>query len=440
VISRVGGIALALAAATPAFHAAAPAFYAAAPGFRHAAAPGFRYERPVQLSSAPAPETCVVLPLDLLEHAAPMLQDLRVMAGDREIAYQVRTSSDVAEQVARPEQILNLGQRNGVISFDVEMTEPLYSRLLLKMARSHFSVLVHVSGIDRPGEAGVAFPEIPYSSDTPEDEPQIKRIMLPESSFRYLHFEVQTLALDPVTPQDIAGVDVLTRSTEPPRYMQVAAAKEPEQKPHESVYAFALPANAPVERLIFASDDPNAVFSRTADLERWKGEAPANEEARRREAPVQSEGITLAHAPPAKGEAASDNAADLGVALGLGSAPYASTVLLTIQNGDDAPLALHGITLEMRERQICFLRKADASYTLRYGDPSLGPPQYDLSPIEAAAMNASLSMLGEERALAPEPARLRPFTERHPVLLWVALILVVGTLGFVALRSAKRSY
>jgi hypothetical protein len=229
--------------------------------------------------------------------------------------------------------------------------------------------------------------------------------------------------------------------------MQVAAAKEPEQKPHESVYAFALPANAPVERLIFASDDPNAVFSRTADLERWKGEAPANEEARRREAPVQSEGITLAHAPPAKGQAASDSTVDpgvvsglaLGVTLGLGSAPYASTVLLTIQNGDDAPLALHGVTLEMRERQICFLRKANTSYTLRYGDPSLGPPQYDLSPIEAAAMNASLSMLGEERALAPEPARLRPFTERHPVLLWVALILVVGTLGFVALRSAKRS-
>ncbi len=58
--------------------------------------------------------------------------------------------------MARPEQILNLGQRNSAISFDVEMTEPLYSRVLLKMARSHFSVLVHVTGIDRPGEAGVA--------------------------------------------------------------------------------------------------------------------------------------------------------------------------------------------------------------------------------------------------------------------------------------------
>jgi hypothetical protein len=34
---------------------------------------------------------------------------------------------------------------------------------------------------------------------------------------------------------------------------------------------------------------------------------------------------------------------------------------------------------------------------------------------------------------------VRPFTERHPVLLWAALIVVVGTLGVVALRSARSS-
>ncbi len=124
--------------------------------------------------------------------------------------------------------------------------------------------------------------------------------------------------------------------------------------------------------------------------------------------------------------------------LGLGAMSSASTVRLTVQNGDDAPLALHGITLEMRERQVCFLRKANTSYRLRYGDPSLGPPRYDLTPIEAAAADASVSMLGAERALTPETSAVRPFTERHPVLLWVALIIVVGTLGVVALRSAKK--
>jgi hypothetical protein len=407
-----------------------------------ASTPVFHYERPVELASAPAPETCVVLPLDLLFHAGPRLEDLRVMAGDREIAYQLRTSSDVAEDVGRPEQILNLGERNGAISFDVEMSVPRYSRVLLKMARSHFSVLVHVTGLDRPGEAGVVFPEIAYSSDTPEDEPQVKRITLPESSFRYLHFEIQTLALDPVTPRDIAGVDVLTESSEPPRYTQVAVANALQQKPHETIYEFAVPANAPLDRLTFASDDPNAVFSRTADLERWKAKTADNDGARQPEAPAQSEGVTLARSPAAKRPPASREPATIDlepstIDLGLGAVSYPSTVRLIIQNGDDAPLALHAITLKMRERQVCFLPRPSTSYTLRYGDTSLGPPQYDLTPIEAAAMNASVSTLGAERALTPETAEVHPFTERHPVLLWVALIVVVGTLGVVALRSAR---
>ena len=402
------------------------------------AAPAFHYERPVQLVSATSPETCVVLPADLLSHAAPWLQDLRVMAGDREVAYQVLTSNEAGAEVARPEQLLNLGQRDGAVSFDVEMTEPRYNRVVLRMGRSHFSVLIHVTGMEVLGESGVAFPEIAFSSNADQDEPQQRLISLPESSFRYLHFDLRTLALEPVTPQDIAGVNVLVQRAESPRYMQVAAAAAPQQKPHETIYEFAVPANLPLDRLSFRSDDPKAVFSRTADLERYGSsqEQAAPEDAGRREMPLQSEGIALIQAPEAKSPPASKD--EGAIHLALGAAPRASTVRLTIQNGDDAPLALHGVELQMRERQLCFLRKPNTSYVLCYGDPLLGAPQYDLSPIEAAAMTVSESTLGAERALTPEAATgLRPFTERHPVLLWIALILVVGTLGFVALRSAR---
>jgi hypothetical protein len=404
------------------------------------AAPVFRYERPIQLAQSAAPETCVVLPLDLLSHAAPRLQDLRVMAGDREVAYQIRTSSEAGAEVARPEQILNLGQHEGAVSFDVEMTEPRYNRVLLRMARSHFSVLIRMAGTERAGEGGVGLPEIAYSSNADEDEPQQRVISLPESSFRYLHFDIRTLALEPVTPQDIAGVDVLVQKAELPRYVQVAAASSPQQKPHETVYEFAVPPNLALDGLSFASDDPKAVFSRTADLERFRSSQTTeatSEDGGQRAMPMQSEGISLIHKPDAKLPAASNGQGT--IHLALGAEPYASTVRLTIQNGDDAPLALHAVALQMRERQVCFLRKPNTSYMLRYGDPLLGAPQYDLSPIEAAAMNVSASTLGEERALTPEAATgLRPFTERHPVLLWIALILVVGTLGLVALRSARR--
>jgi hypothetical protein len=399
--------------------------------------PAFHYERPVELASAPAAETCVVLPADLLPHAAPQFQDLRVMAGGREVAYLARISTDAGTEVARPQQILNLGQQNGAISFDVEMTEPRYSHVLLRMGRSHFSVLIRVTGTQRAGDRGVSFPEIAYSSNADEDEPQQRLISLPESNFRYLHFEIRTLALEPVTPQDIAGVDVLVAKAEPARYVQVAVAGQAVQKPHATVYEFALPPNVPVDRLTFTSDDPDAIFSRTADLERYPAQPSQTQAADEAhpEMPRQSEGVLLSHAPPRKGEPASgvEN-----VELALGTVRYASTIKLTIQNGDDSPLALHAISLQMRERQVCFLRKPDTSYVLRYGDPALGAPEYDLSPLQAALSNASLSTLGPERALTPETNRIVPFTERHPVLLWIALILVVGTLGFVALRSAKK--
>ena len=335
------------------------------------------------------------------------------------------------------EQILNLGQQNGAVSFDVEMTEPRYSRVLLRMGRPHFSVLIHVTGTQRPGERGVSFPEIAYSSDGDESEPQQRLISLPESNFRYLHFEIQTLALEPVTPQDIAGVDVMVAKAEPARYVQVAAAGPPVQKPHQTIYEFVVPPNVPVDRLTFASDDPDAIFSRSADLERYPARSakPQQADEAHPEVPRQSEGVSLSHTPPPKGEAASSLDT---IELALGAVRYASTIKLAIQNGDDAPLALHAIALEMRERQVCFLRKAGTDYVLRYGDPTAWRARVRSVAAPGSLSSASLSTLGAERALTPEHNRGIPFTERHPVLLWVALILVVGTLGFVALRSARK--
>jgi len=41
-------------------------------------------------------------------------------------------------------------------------------------------------------------------------------------------------------------------------------------------------------------------------------------------------------------------------------------------------------------------------------------------------------------AYEPRPDE-RPFTERHPALLWAALVAVIALLGGIALRSVKRT-
>lgn len=421
-----------------------------------AAPPSFHYERPVQLASASAPETCVVLPVELFPHAAPALADLRLMAGTREVAYQLRTSTDAVAERAIPQPILNLGDHAGALAFDVAITEPRYSRLTLHVARGNFSVLVHIAGSNQvgppdasgKGDAGVSFPEVAWSSAPAQGDAQQTVITLPPSTFPYLHVELRRLALDTLTPQDLTGVDLLSDSTTPPEYVTVAEAEAPEQAPHTTLYRFAVPANVPVERLYFDSDDKQAAFSREATLERLASVATGRRGHPEPEQATEAQGMRIAQTPEPAARVGTSlpppttvsgqpepGAIDVGA---LAPMPAASTVRLTISNGDDAPLALHGVRLAMRQRRLCFLRRPGEDYVLRYGDPALAAPHYDVTPLQAAQAGASTSTAGEERLLLATAQGDLPFTEQHPYLLWVALFAVVLTLGTIAIRTAAR--
>jgi hypothetical protein len=50
---------------------------------------------------------------------------------------------------------------------------------------------------------------------------------------------------------------------------------------------------------------------------------------------------------------------------------------ITIDNGDDAPLTLKSVRLQMLERTLCFEAEGNTRYTLFYGDPALTAPHYD---------------------------------------------------------------
>jgi len=82
---------------------------------------------------------------------------------------------------------------------------------------------------------------------------------------------------------------------------------------------------------------------------------------------------------------------------------------------------------------------AGASYLLRYGDAALRAPLYDYARLYQPQTKVIAAQLGPELPNAdyhPRPDE-RPFTERHPELMWVALILVVAVLGGTALHSVK---
>ncbi len=93
----------------------------------------------------------------------------------------------------------------------------------------------------------------------------------------------------------------------------------------------------------------------------------------------------------------------------------------------------------MLERSLCFDAEANSSYVLFYGDPALSSPSYDYAKLFTPQANATQVSAGPEQlnaAYQPRPDT-RPFTEKHPALLWVALAAVISLLGLIALRSMK---
>jgi hypothetical protein len=93
----------------------------------------------------------------------------------------------------------------------------------------------------------------------------------------------------------------------------------------------------------------------------------------------------------------------------------------------------------MLERNVCFDATAGDAYALYYGDSVLAAPVYDYAALFVLEQNAVAAQLGAETAnpaYQPRPDE-RPFTEKHPTLMWVALVLVIALLGAVAFRSFK---
>jgi hypothetical protein len=120
----------------------------------------------------------------------------------------------------------------------------------------------------------------------------------------------------------------------------------------------------------------------------------------------------------------------------------AAHVWVEIENGDDQPLPIAAVRLEMRERRLCFDAPAAGSSapTLYYGDPQLRAPVYDYERLFIASDKPLAATLGPEQLNAAYTAPVvpvRPFTERHPEVLWIALIGVVCVLGVVALKSSR---
>lgn len=394
----------------------------------------FRFERPVANLPQSGKQTCLVIDPSVFAHAAPHLADLRLYRGSSETPYALRVMAPV-ESGAQEIAPLNLGRRGGDTVFDAAMPAGSYRDIRLHIEEKDFIAAVAVSGSQEQTGA----PETRLASYTIFDLSRQKLgrstiLHLPESDFRFLHFQIS----GPVRPEAIKGLEVVRAALNKPSYVVVASTSQVVEKGHESMVEFSVPARTPVDRVVFEPGASPADFSRDVRISVFPIAKPVSD-AEPTPLPAQTFGNILRIHRTEAGHLINEE--QVSVAAPSEVLDSASKWSVTVENGDDAPLQLKAVRLEMVERKMCFDAVPGAGYSLYYGDPALTIPQYDYATLFVPQRNAAQAVAGPE-ALNPSYEQrpdTRPFTEKHPALLWIALVLVIAILGVIGARSAGRA-
>jgi hypothetical protein len=397
----------------------------------------FRYQRSV-VPSAPG-QNCAVLDAQVFAHASAALKDVRLFPRTtvaHEIPYAI-TLSEPVQPDAEPAHVLNRGLRGRNISFDLKMPQRPYTEVVLDLAGRDFIATATVTGQNTPGDSGTELGEFTLFDLTMQHLSRSTSLPLQESSFPYLHVELNVspapgAAAPKVEPQMVRGVSVPPSREAQTLFTLAAETKSITQRGRQTVARFTLPERVPVERVAFElAAGFKGNFSRDVVItDRVQGTQESAAE-------TISGTILRVRLNQAGREIRQQQ---LSVPATLGSnLQSAAEVEVAVNNGDDQPLPMTAVRLEMRERRFCFDASSLEPITLFYGDTALAAPQYDYARTFSSSGAIHVAQVGAEQenpvyTLRPDT---RAITERHPELVWIIFLAVICILAVVAIRSSR---
>ena len=398
----------------------------------------FRYQRDVIARAST--QSCAVVDAAVFAHAAPFLKDLRLYTTADAYAHEVPYVLIVSEaQQAESEsaRILNLGQRGRAVTFDLAMPQRPYTDVALDLAGRDFIVSASVIGTQVAGSAsGTSLGRFTLFDLTSQNLARSSTLHLQESSFPFLHITLTSLGDHHGTrlsPQTVRGANVPPSREAQTLFTVAASTTQVAQRARDTVARFSLPERVPIERVSFTLQSSHTInFSR--DVEIVSHALDGGSDAASDLFTGRIERVNLTR----EGHEISENRLSVPATLGA-NLQSAAEVEVLIHNGDDPPLPIASVQLEMRQRQLCFPALPEGGATLFYGDPKLTAPQYDLSRTFVPGSSTSVAHLGPERLNRRWHPRSddRPYTERHPHLLWIALLGMICSLAMVAFHSSR---
>jgi len=402
----------------------------------------FHVQRVLQPAAGAQGQACAVLDAPLYEHTDGQLSALRIYSGGHEVPFAFTTSGELTQQ-QESARVMNLGRQGNAIVFDLAMPPRPYTEVILDLDGSDFYATAKVYGEQHPSGARTDLGDYVLFDLRSDGLARSTTLALQESSFPVLHVEMTVTPAPGADAKTFAPEMVRAAAVPPSReaqtlYTTVAETSAIEQHGKATVATLRVPAHVPIERARIVLDPAfHHDFLRAVTIEGKTNAAEtvgADEsiagQIERVDRPAGGYGV-----PAIRSE-------ELNVEAMLGAnLRKPATVTVSIANGDDAPLPVRAVELQMRQREVCFDAEPGAAYVLRYGDSApVRPPVYDYAQLFHASANAAPVAMGAE---TPNPqfheeTHDRPYSERHPELLWVALLVVIGVLGTVALHNARR--
>lgn len=411
----------------------------------------FRYTRPIGLSQAQdtaSPNACAVLDASVFAHAAPSLDDIRVFSpSGQELPYAVTLSQTAT--LADAARVLNLGLKAPRhLSFDLQMPARPYSSVVLQLNGRDFLASARLTGLKSFADTAPTYLGTYTVFDLTSQRLGHSSVLdFAESTFPLLHLD---LTVTPAPGNDTLkiGAEMVGGATIPASriaqtlYTPVASTTNFAEQPRRTVATLTVAAHVPVERVAFELDPGyGANFDRAVSITaRPVSPVRDGQQSSEEQLSGQISRVRLNEA----GQEVREQSLAVPAILGV-NAQEPATIEVAVENGDDRPVKLRAIRLEMRQRKLCFAVPPEPSVTqpsatLAYGGEKIEAPVYDFGRLFNPAEPARTATLGAEQINPAYSVEIekRSFTERHPELLWVALLGVICVLGTVAFRSAKR--
>ena len=381
----------------------------------------FKYERPIQLSGAG--QQYVIVDETLWKHARSDLGDLRLYAGEIETPYSLITERGSQERERTDVPVLQQSTVAGKMQFLIDMSRLAeYDHVDLKLFTKNFVAHARVESQDDPhGQHWASLGDSILYDLSKENLGGNHMLRLPRSTYKYLRVTIDGA----VKPDEVQGATSEMGEDQPARWRDVSSTPAQEKKAKDTVFIFQIAENVPVERVMFAVDRKQPNFWRRIEIQNGKGDWLASGEINRIHM------VRGGHKIDSEDQ--NMDFRNNGPNSGL------KTIKVIIHNGDDPPLKLTGASLQQLERRIYFAAPDQSPVKLYYGDEKLEPPVYDYAKLFQRDKAAVASQLGPEASNAAYTGRPddRPWSERHPIVLWIAIIAAVVILGLSAIRSIR---